>query len=378
MSKILTGIISAIVALSVSLTFMFGCGKPVNDTDYKVYDNVILFIGDGMGENHLEAAKQKLGIELNMETFPVRGQSKTNSILRITTDSAAGGSALSSGMKTINGYVGVSAFDPTASIIKPVLLTEAAISLGKSAGVVTTDFTTGATPASFSSHTSSRGNDADISRQQLESDLTLIWGGADENITPENAAENGFTYVQSISDIEALSSGERSFGQFNYGELKKVQNTEVTPTIETMTKSAIDILDDNENGFFLMVEGAQIDKYCHDKELDNAVVQLAELDKAVKAALDYAKEDGSTLVVVTADHETGGVTYSEIQGGYYCTIGSHTSSNVPLFVSDEAAGFENGAAYENKDISCQLALCLGMEKGTFPVCVPVLGKKDES
>ncbi|MGN1169001.1 MAG: alkaline phosphatase, partial [Acutalibacteraceae bacterium] len=206
---------------------------------------------------------------------------------------------------------------------------------------------------------------------------TLIWGGADENITPENAAENGFTYVQSISDIEALASGERSFGQFNYGELKTVQNTEVTPTIETMTKSAIDILDDNENGFFLMVEGAQIDKYCHDKELDNAVVQLAELDKAVKAALDYAKEDGSTLVVVTADHETGGVTYSEIQGGYYCTIGSHTSSNVPLFVSDEAAGFENGAAYENRDISCQLALCLGMENGSFPACIPVLGKKEE-
>ena len=94
MSKILTGIISAIVALSMSLTFMLGCGNPVNDTEYKVYDNVILFIGDGMGENHLEAAKQKLGIDLNMETFPVRGQSMTNSILRITTDSAAGGSAL--------------------------------------------------------------------------------------------------------------------------------------------------------------------------------------------------------------------------------------------------------------------------------------------
>ncbi len=373
--KIFAPIIALLVSLSTLLTATFCYGKPVNEDNYKVYDNVILFIGDGMGENHLAAAKDKLNIDLAMEDVAVRGQSMTDNHWGTVTDSAAGGTALATGIRTTNGYVGVSLFDPIGGIIEPVNLTELAISLGKSAGVVTTDSTTGATPASFSSHAFDRGYSEEISDDQLASDLTLIWGAKESYVTEEMANANGFAYLDSVEDIDSLPKGTRSFGQFNVEDFANITNPDTTPTIEKMTREAIDILDDDQDGFFLMVEGARIDKYCHGKDIDNAVLQLQELDKAVEYALDYAEKDGNTLVIVTADHETGSVTYSE-ENGYYCQTGSHSDANVPLLVSDTNAGFSNGVAVLNKQIPTQIALCLGAEKGAFPACTPVLGKED--
>ncbi len=368
--------IAIIVALSTMFTAVFSYAKPVDDKDYKVYDNVILMIGDGMGENHLAAAKDKLDIDLAMENVPVRGQSQTVNYWGATTDSAAGGTALASAIRTTNGYVGMSVFDPTGSIIEPMNLSELAISLGKAAGVVTTDSTSGATPSDFSAHAMDRDMAEDISEDQLNSDLTLIWGATESYITKESAAAHGFAYLDDISDIDALADGTRSIGQFNVDNFANVTNPDVTPTIEKMTMEAIDILDNDEDGFFLMVEGARIDKCSHNKDIDGAVKQLAEFDKAVAYALDYAKKDGSTLVVITADHETGSVEYSAEKGGYYCSTGSHSSRNVPLLVSDAEAGFNNDEVIKNKRIPAQLALCLGAEKGAFPACTPVLGKKD--
>ncbi len=374
--NILNPFIAAIVALSTMFTAVFAYGKPVDDEDYKVYDNVILMIGDGMGENHLAAAKAKYGIDLAMENVPVRGQSKTVNYWGAVTDSAAGGSALSTGMRTSNGLVGMSVFDPTGSIIEPMNLSELAISLGKSAGVVTTDSTSGATPSAFSAHAQDRDLYEDISNDQLNSDLTLIWGAAETYITREMAAEHGFAFLDDVADIEALPAGTRSIGQFNWDDYVNLSNPDITPTIEKMTIEAIDILDDDEDGFFLMVEGARIDKCSHSQDIDGAVAQLIEFDKAIAYALDYAKKDGNTLVVITADHETGSVEYSSAEGGYYCTTGSHSDRNVPLLVSDANAGFNNNEAIKNKRVSAQLALCLGAEKGAFPACTPVLGKKD--
>lgn len=374
--SILSPFIAVIVALSTMFTAVFSYAKPVDDEDYKVYDNVILMIGDGMGENHLSAAKDKLGIDLAMETVEVRGQSKTNNLWGETTDSAAGGTALAVGIRTSNGHVGVSAYDPYAYIIEPMNLSELAISLGKSAGVVTTDSTAGATPASFSAHAKDRDYAEEISEDQLNSELTLIWGAAESYITKESAAAHGFAYLDDVADIDALPDGTRSIGQFSWEDFANITNPDKTPTIEKMTKEAIDILDDDEDGFFLMVEGAHIDKRSHDKDIDGAVNQLAEFDRAIAYALDYAKKDGNTLVVITADHETGSVNYSTEKGGYYCSTGSHSNRNVPLLVSDADAGFNNNEAIKNKRVAAQLALCLGAEKGTFPACIPVLGKED--
>ncbi len=363
-------IVSIFVTLSTLLTSFFCFGNPVVTEEYKVYDNVILFIGDGMGENHIEEAKRQ-GFDIVMEDFPVRGQSETLNHWGTTTDSAAGGTALATGIRTTNGYIGRTIFDPAGTTAEPMNLTELAVSIDKSAGVVTTDKTSGATPASFSAHAFSRDYNEEISDDQLNSNLTLIWGAKEDYVTEEMANVNGFEYIENVQDIHALKEGQRSFGQFSWDDFANVTNPDTTPTIAKMTKEAIDILDDDKDGFFLMVEGAHIDKFSHNKDINNAVKQLDEMAKAIEYALFYAQLDGSTLVVVTADHETGSVTYDEAQGGYVCTTGSHSNRNVPVFVSDDKAGFSNGFEIENRQIPVQIALCLGAEEGVFPNCVAV-------
>ncbi len=364
--NILSTITSLILSFTTMLTAIFGIGGSTAPENYTVYDNVILFIGDGMGLNHIKAATEQYGIDVCMNDFPVRGQSETDNYWGTTTDSAAGGTALATGIRTTNGYIGRSTKDPAGVSSEPMNLTELAISMGKAAGVVTTDKTTGATPGAFSAHAFDRSYNKEISDDQLSSELTLVWGAKEDYVTEQMATENGFTYVDCVADIEALPQGARSFGQFSWDDFANVTNPESTPTIAKMTEEAIDILDDDEDGFFLMVEGAHIDKYSHNKDIDNAIKQLDEFNKAVEYALEYAEKDGSTLIVVTADHETGKVTYDEETGKYYCKIGSHSDTNVGLFVSDRHAGFASGLAIENREVAIQIAYCLGAEKGSFP------------
>ena len=118
----------------------------------------------------------------------------------------------------------------------------------------------------------------------------------------------------------ALEAGSRSFAQFSFDDLKYVKNNHNTPTIEEMTTKAIELLDADEDGFFLMVEGACIDKHSHSNDLENATLSAVEFDKAVAAALEFAEKDGETLVVVTADHATGGIVYNEESGEYEYTL----------------------------------------------------------
>ena len=367
MSAIITKLLA--VFMSVFMTIYGGVGLVGNiSDDYEEgkYKNVIFFIGDGMGENILKKTKQYYNIDtLAMETMPVRGQSQTHPFGGKTTDSAAGGTALACGVRTFINAVAVFPFDPFTidDFNVPITLAELAKSQGKKAGVVTTDKTSGATPSAFSAHALSRGMEKDISADQLESGLDLIWGSPSESINETNTAENGFTYVDTKAEMYALSDDSRSFGQFS--DLDGGVSTENSPSLAEMTMKAVDILDEDEDGFFLMVEAAHIDKNSHKNNFDGAMNHVLALDKAVAAALAYAKLDGETLVLVTADHETGGVTYNEETDEYYYTTGSHTSANVPLFVSAEDAGFINDAV-KNREISVQVARVMGYGPELFP------------
>ena len=236
---------------------------------------------------------------------------------------------------------------------------------GMSAGVVTTDKTSGATPSSFSAHVLNRNLEEEISSDQLVSDLDLIWGGASESINEENTAANGYTYISSETEMNALTAGSKSFAQFNAHELKHVLNENDTPSIEEMTTKAIEILSADEDGFFLMVEGACIDKFAHDNIMDGMIRSAEEFDKAVAAALEFAKKDGETLVVVTADHGTGRMR-PDGNGGYKFTWGEHDFDDVPVFVSAEDAGFINGKEIKNRQIPVQIARVLGFDKSQFP------------
>lgn len=367
MKTVFKKVVTFSLAIFLSLYCLVGLGDNVSD-DYREYKNVILMIGDGMGVNTIAATKATRGVSLALETMPVCGRSDTRSFILDYTDSAAGGSALACGIRIWANSVSLFPFYPftiTGQNV-PVSLTELAKANGKSAGVVTTDKTSGATPSAFSAHALGRQLEAAICSQQLKSDLDLLWGCETDSITKEKCENAGFTFVQTATELEALESGSRSFAQFDFDEMKYCTGEKDTPSIEQMTKKAIDLLDDNEEGFFLMVEGACIDKFSHDNNLEMATLNLVEFDKAVAYALDYAEEAGDTLVVVTADHETGGIKYNGVTDEYYYTTDSHTTADVPLYVSAKDAGFTDKDIVENRQISVQIARVMGFGKDQFP------------
>lgn len=362
-------VVASAMAIFMAFYGFIGMTGNVSD-DYTEgkYKNVILMIGDGMGFNTLEATKAQRGVSLSMETMPVKAQSQTHSFLIPATDSAAGGTALSTGCRVWINSLGLFPFDPFTinDFNVPINLCELVKRDGKAAGVVTTDKTSGATPSSFSAHALSRTMEKDISKDQLSSGLDLIWGASSESINEENTKANGFTYVDNEDELMALTEGSRSFAQFSFDDLKHCTNKYNTPTIEEMTEKAIEILSADEDGFFLMVEGACIDKFSHDNEFPGATMCTVEFDKAVAAALEFAAADGETLVVVTADHETGGIKYNADKDEYYYTSGQHTNVDVPVFVSAADAGFKSGDKVKNREIPVQIARVMGYAKDQFP------------
>ncbi len=339
--------------------------------------NVILMIGDGMGWNHLELAKQERVKSLYMEdACDARGWSMTRSQNKVVTDSAAGGTALSSGVRTNNRYVAVYHYDPLGWFRVPRTLSEAALLSGRRSGVITTDTTDGATPASFTAHTTDRSNSADITRQQEKSDFDLIWGGAVAAFSASRAQKNGFSVVTTLDEMQALQPGSRSFGQFDYDMMwrTKVAEGSTAPTLSQMTEKAISLLD-GDDGFFLMVEGAHIDKWSHtsnepdnyDTKVANAAEAVEEFDKAIRVAAEFAKKDGNTLVVITADHETGGLKI--IDGKYTYTSDSHTGVDVPVIVFGSKDFIGKDEQIENRQVAQRIGAYMGMGE-LFPKAVP--------
>lgn len=366
MIRIVISLLTTIIMLFGNLFGLTGY-KGTDHEDYKIYKNVILMIGDGNGDNTMAATRKMKNTSLAMDSMPVKAWSQTRSLTDKVTDSAAGGTALATGVRTYNGAIGVYIFDPLGSFFNvPKNLCELAIENGKSAGVVTTDKTSGATPASFSAHSVARDVEFDISFDQMRSDLTLIWGAASDTVTEKRCSRHGFEYITTEDEMNAIQPGTRSFGQFNFNDFANVDNSNGTPYICDMTAKAIELLNADKDGFFLMVEGAQIDKFSHSNNFDGATAQEVEFSKAVQVALDFAEADGETLVVVTADHETGGIQYDAEKDEYYYTTGSHSGVDVPCFASAADAGFVDGEHYKNCDISAQIARVMGYNSIKFP------------
>lgn len=357
----------AMVTVFMMMFESFGVFVPKEEkrTDFAPVKNVIFMIGDGMGFNSLNKTKAEKGIDtLTMNTFPLQGESQTRSANNAVTDSAAGGTALSSAIRTNNSFVGTYGYDGYDLYSHPMNLCELAKSQGKTAGIVTSDSTSGATPASFSSHAKDRDDEEDITFQQLRGDLDLIWGTATASFSEETATEYGFTSIYNKADMDALTEGSRSFGQFTDSVWHEVAK-EGMPTMAEMTVKAIDLLDDDEDGFFLMVEGAHIDKNNHKnlgEEMEDALIAF---DQAVQAALDYAQADGETMIVITADHETGGITLKD--GEYVYTSDGHTGVNVPLLVYGCDNFIENGQAIKNMEVARRVACAMG--ETHFPIRV---------
>lgn len=360
-----------IIAFFTSLLLLFQGMLGITDagrnkTDFQEVKNVIFMIGDGMGFNSLEKTKHENGVSLVMDTFELNGESRTSSADNIVTDSAAGGTALATAVRTANGAIGTYLTDRNNKASHPMNLTELAISMGKLAGVITTDSTAGATPASFSAHVADRDYEDQITPQQLASELTLCWGTKAGSFTPEAAAEYGWTHIYDEASMDALTEGSRSFGQFT-DALWHTESPEGMPTLAEMTEKAIDLLDDDEDGFFLMVEGAHIDKNSHSNDGEGMKDAVMSFDAAISVALEYAKAHEGTLVVITADHETGGIQY--VSGNYVYTSGSHTAANVPLLVYGCDDFINDGQSILNIEVARRVACAMG--EPNFPIEVNV-------
>ena len=369
-------IISVFMSVILSLYAVAGLTNGTGNKDYEKgkYKNVILLIGDGMSFEHVDATEKYNNVDLVMNNMPVQLKSDIDSFLIPATDSAAGGTALATGMRVWINSVGVYPFDPFSynDMNVPISLGELVKADGKATGVVTTDKTSGATPSDFSAHVLARDMEEEICADQLKNGFDLIWGGKTDSINEENTAANGWTYIDNRDEMNALEAGSRSFAQFSFDDLKNCTSNYNTPSISEMTTKAIELLSANEKGFFLMVEGACIDKFSHDNVMDGALMCTEEFDKAVAAALAFAEADGETLVVVTADHGTGGLTLDKKTGEYYFTHGTHNIWDVPVYVSATDAGFKSGKEIANRDIPTQIARVMGYGSDRFPATIATL------
>jgi alkaline phosphatase len=320
--------------------------------------NVIVLIGDGMGVSYTSAHRYlkndpstKTAEKTAFDQYLV-GQQMTypEDPEQNVTDSASAATAMSAGIKTYNNAIAV---DNDGSEVKTVL--EAAKEQGKATGLVATSEITHATPASFGSHDHSRKNmDAiaddyydDLMNGEHKVDV-LLGGGLrnfdrkDRDLT-EEFQQAGYSYV---TNKEELSNDKNNqiLGLFASGGLPKmIDRPEETPSLEEMTNAAISRLNQDKDGFFLMVEGSQVDWAGHDNDIVGAMSEMEDFEKAFKAAIEFAKKDKHTLVVATADHSTGG--YSIGADGIYNWFSEpiKAAKRTPDFMAAEIA---NGADVE--------------------------------
>jgi len=349
-------------------------------TTAKRVRNVIFCIGDGMGLSQVTLARLRAvgsSGKLHMERMPVSGMVRTHSANRLVTDSAAAGTAMATGVKTNNGMIGQR---PDGTAYRTIM--EAAQAQGMLTGLVATSAITHATPASFGAHVKGRNMEADIAEQLLANRVNVLLGGGRKFFLPKSdpnsgrkdernliveARDAGYTYVETAWQLRSVNA-PYLLGLFQYEGLKTVPPE---PMLALMTRKAIRCLrgarramPGRRKGFFLMVEGSQIDWACHSNDADSCVRQTLLFDEAVKAAIDFALADGRTLVLVTADHETGGLT---IPGGSLkgtdaevkWSTKSHTGTPVPIFALGPNAERFAGV-YDNTEIPRRLAQLLGI------------------
>jgi alkaline phosphatase len=311
--------------------------------------NVIYFIGDGMGPEQIKAARLYAGGALSFEGFPCQGRVRTYSANNAVTDSAAAGTALATGVKVNNGVVGMRIPGKRQDILN---LTEWSKFWGKSTGVVTSSYMTDATPAAFGAHAADRSHYIDIARDFLRQSRpnVLLGGGGNfaEFVDPTKA---GYTVVRNRAELKAFTPQTPDFfvsgifGDAGDGlpyEYKGEKEYETLPHLSEMTAKALDLLEDDPDGFFLMVEGAKIDKACHGNQIERAVYEAVELSKAVKVAQKWAAGRSDTLILVTADHETGGLKIIQDNGaGKLPTVTwstkGHSNAKVNVYAWGEGA-----------------------------------------
>jgi len=401
-------IFSLIVALLLPVATDGGAYH--GDMPLETARSVILFIGDGMGEAQRRAARWASvgqGGILAMDDMPVSGWSRTASANRAITDSAAGGTALSTGVKAYNGMIAMDfAHNPLTTIL------ERAQTHDKAVGLVTNVHISHATPACFAAHVPFRGMMTEIARQILAARVNVLLGGGEDEFLPPSvtgcypgsgertdgrnliseAVADGYTYVCDAASFEAVDTAttSRLLGLFADEGMKRP----FSPSLAEMTQAAIDILSQDADGFFLMVEGGQIDWACHANDAANAITDTIDFDDAVSLGIAYAATAGDALIIVTADHETGGMSVDLTPSGlpdedgpftmpdgtpFYVnwTTDYHSAADVPVTVQGPRAELLSGT-YENTHVHDAMYVAVAFDRmwaDAFWLLLPLASKR---
>ncbi len=327
------------------LVLVFGLAIGLVSTAQAEPKYVIFLIGDGMGFEQVKAggmyANGQAGT-LSFESFPYSGELTTYAADAAVPDSCAAGTALATGVKVNNGVVSM-AYPGDGSELETLL--EYFKARGKSTGMVTTSTWYDATPASFGAHEPDRYNYGGIMNDYLyQTRPNVVFGGYHDDNVAAASTSAGYTVVTDRATMQALDTETETmvFGQFGNGYLPyEYDGLGSLPHLSEMTATALSILDNEPNGFFLMVEGGRIDHACHSNDIRRAVLETIEFDNTVKVVMDWATGRTDTLILVCADHETGGLTVLANNGAgvfptvkwksYVGDLAPHTAANVPVY-----------------------------------------------
>ncbi len=340
-------LISATLVLLLFVSTAMG-QEENNKKRYKRAKNIILMIGDGMSATQIYAGLTAKKAPLHLERVKFIGFSKTNST-RYVTDSGAGATAFATGHKTYNGAISV---DSTGKTVPTIL--EIAEQHGLSTGLVATTDITDATPASFTAHQPSRKLQQEIAAEFLNSGVDVFIGAGYEHFTQRkdgkdltaDLKEKGYQVSTDIDEITGFTTGKVA------GFLKEKPFSERGDQLSRTALSAINILKQNKNGFFLMVEGSKIDDGGHGNNLNVVLDEMIDFDNAIGKVLEFAEKDGNTLVIITGDHETGGLTLTggnittgEVEGRF--STKGHTGVMIPVFAFGPGAEAFAGIYHNN-------------------------------
>lgn len=305
--------------------------------------NIIIMIGDGMGVSYVSSSVLSLKND-PFRRFTTTGFSVTCSADALITDSAAGATAIATGHRT-NNHV-ISLHPETEEPLFTIL--ELAEKLNKSTGVVVTSSVTHATPGGFVAHVKDRSMEVEIAKQFTDMDLEVVIGGGTKFFTPKSLGGdrldgknliselegNGYSIYKNYDKLSSDNPAGKFYALLEPHSLMAAQDRDYS--LADLVKIALNNLADDENGFVLLIEGSQIDWGGHDNEQDYLISEMKDFNDAIHTVLNFAEQDGETLVIVTADHETGG---AGIIGGEkdgcdikidFLTKG-HTASMVGIF-----------------------------------------------
>lgn len=330
----------------------------------KKIKNVILMIGDGMSLMHVYSAWTANRGKLFLDNCQTVGLSKTYCADKLITDSGAGGTALATGHKTNYHYVGVDTEGrPLESLI------DMAAAKGKSTGLAVTCRLWDATPADFCCHNSDRDAEAAVVTGYVDCKADYVFGGGaqlfenreDGRDLFKELRDKGFQTPRTWEELVAIKSGKVFAVPYPKDTPLPAERGDL---LARASLKGIDLLNQNKNGFFMMIEGSQLDDYGHFNDLDLLMQETHDFDRTIGAIYDWAAKDGETLVVVTADHETGGLTLVDgdlQEGKIVCkfSTGSHSGVMVPVYAFGPGAEEFTGI-YENTDVCKKIMKLLGL------------------